>query len=91
VNVIARAATAPEIFNALSTDECDAIIDWKENVQGSTTEIIKTTDLDGYVKTVPAASLTCSANPEALGEFLTFLDSEKAKSIWKSYGYELLN
>ena len=91
VNVIARAATAPEIFNALSTDECNAIIVWKENVKGSTTEVVKTTDLDAYVKTVPAASLTCSANPEALGEFLTFLDSEKAKNIWKSYGYELLN
>jgi molybdate transport system substrate-binding protein len=91
VNVIARAATAPEIFNALATDQCNAIIIWKENVQGPTAEIVKTTDLDAYVKKVPAASLTCSQNSEALGAFLTYLDSEKAKNIWKNYGYELLN
>lgn len=40
--------------NALSVDECDAIIIWKENVPVNA-EIINTPDLNGYVKTVPAA------------------------------------
>lgn len=91
VNVIARAATAPEIFNALSVDECDAIIVWKENVTGSTTEIVKTTDLDAYVKKVPAAKLSSSKNTEALDAFMTFLDSDSAKAIWENYGYEVVN
>ncbi|KNZ43484.1 molybdate ABC transporter substrate-binding protein [Acetobacterium bakii] len=91
VNVIARAATAPEIFNALSVDECSAIIVWKENVTGSSTEIVKTSDLDAYVKTVPAAKLSSSKNTEALEAFMTFLDSDAAKNIWKTNGYEVLN
>lgn len=91
VDVIARGATAPEIFNALSVDECDAIIVWKENVTGDSAEIVNTTDLDAYVKTIPAASLKNSANPEALSAFLAFLDSDEAKTIWKNYGYEVLN
>lgn len=91
VNVIARAATAPEIFNALSVDECDAIIVWKENVTGSTTEIVKTTDLDAYVKKVPAAILSSSKNADALNAFMTFLDSDSAKTIWEKYGYEVIN
>lgn len=91
VNVIARAATAPEIFNALSVDECDAIIVWKENVTGSATEIVKTTDLDTYVKKVPAAQLSSSKNAEALDAFMTFLDSDSAKAIWENYGYEVVN
>lgn len=35
--------------NALSVDECDAIIIWKENVPVNA-EIINTPDLNGYVK-----------------------------------------
>ncbi|WKY44574.1 molybdate ABC transporter substrate-binding protein [Eubacteriaceae bacterium ES2] len=91
VNVIARAATAPEIFNALSVNECDAIIVWKENVTGSSSEIVETSDLDAYVKTVPAATLTSAENTEALTSFLTYLNSDDAKQIWQNYGYEVLN
>lgn len=91
INVVARAATAPEIFNALSVGECDAIIVWKENVTGSSGEIVETNDLDAYVKTVPAATLTSAQNKEALTEFLTFLNSDQVKQIWQNYGYEVLN
>jgi len=91
VNVIARAATVPEIVNALSVDECNAIIVWKENVTGSSTEIVNTTDLDAYVKTVPAAKLSSSKNTESLEAFMSFLDSDTAKNIWKNNGYEVLN
>lgn len=91
VNVIARTTTAPEMVNALSLDECDAIIAWKENVSGDKIEIVNTADLDQYIKTVPAASLTFSSNSDALTVFLEYLDSDKAKNIWKDYGYETLN
>jgi molybdate transport system substrate-binding protein len=88
---VARAATAPEIANALAVDECNAIINWKENVPATNAEIVNTSDLNAYVKTVPAAKLSSSKNTEALTAFMTFLDTDAAKNIWKSNGYELLN
>ena len=91
IDVIARSSTAPEIFTALSVDECDAIIVWKENVTGETAQIVETTDLDPYIKKIPAASLTFSANPQALEAFLNFLATDEATEIWESYGYEVLN
>ena len=91
IDVIARSATAPEVFNALSVDECDAIIVWKENVTGDAAEIVATDDLDGYVKTIPVGSLNFSVNNEALKAFLAFQDTEDAKMIWESYGYEVIN
>lgn len=91
VDVIARSATAPEVFNALLMDECDAIVVWKENITGDSAEIVETDDLDAYVKTIPAGSLTFSENSQALEAFLTFLDTKEAKTIWESYGYEVLN
>lgn len=90
VNVVARAATAPEIANALSVDECNAIIVWKENVPANA-EIVNTPDLNAYVKTVPAAKLSSSANTEALAAFMTYLDSDPVKTIWENNGYEVLN
>lgn len=90
VNVVARAATAPEIANALSVDECNAIIVWKENVPANA-EIVNTPDLNAYVKTVPAAKLSRSANTEALAAFMTYLDSDPVKTIWENNGYEVLN
>ncbi len=90
VNVVARAATAPEIANALSVDECNAIIIWKENVPANA-EIVNTPDLNAYVKTVPAAKLSSSTNTEALTAFMTYLDSDPVKTIWEKNGYEVLN
>ncbi|OFV69312.1 substrate-binding domain-containing protein [Acetobacterium wieringae] len=90
VNVVARAATAPEIANALSVDECNAIIIWKENVPANA-EIVNTPNLNAYVKTVPAAKLSSSANTEALAAFMTYLDSDPVKTIWEKNGYEVLN
>ncbi len=91
VNIVSRGATAPELFNALALDGCDAIIVWKENVTGSDVEIVNTTDLDNYIKTVPAASLTFCKDNDTREAFLNYLDSEEAKTIWQSYGYETLN
>lgn len=90
VNVIARTTTAPQIFTALSSDECDAIIVWKENVDEEA-EIVDTTDMQAYIKTIPAASLSYSEEEEARTAFLEFLNTDAAKDIWTSYGYEILN
>lgn len=91
VNVIARTTTAPEIATALSLNQCDAAIIWKENANVEGVEVVETTDMEKYIKTVPAASLKCSTNTETLEVFLSYLDTDLAKDIWKSYGYELLN
>lgn len=90
VNVVARTTTAPAIFTALQQDECDAAIVWKENV-GEGTKVVATPDMEPYEKTIPAASLTCSADPEALEEFLAFLNGDTAKEIWTKAGYVILN
>lgn len=91
VNILARTATAPELMNALSLGECDAIIVWKENVTGDKMEIVDTSDLDKYIKIIPAASLTSNQDADTLASFLEFLDSDTAKNIWKDFGYEVLN
>lgn len=91
VNIIARTTTAPEIATALSLGQCDTAIIWKENVNMEGVEAVETTDLDDYIKTVPAASLKCSKNAETLEAFLSYLDTNTAKGMWESYGYELLN
>lgn len=91
VNVIARTTTAPEITTALSLGQCDAAIIWKENTNAEGIEVVETTDMDQYIKIIPAASLKCSTNTEVLEAFLTYLDTDAAKSIWESYGYELIN
>lgn len=91
VNVVATTSTAPELINAILNDQSDAIIVWKENAKNPKIEVVDTKDLDSYIKTIPAASLTCSDNKESLDMFLKFLDSDSAKNIWSNYGYELLN
>ena len=89
VNIVARTITSPEIFNALTMDQCDAVVVWKENVTGDKAQIVDDTEMQHYIKTVPAASLSYSKNADALTAFLVFLDSDDARSIWIKYGYEL--
>ena len=90
VNVVSRGVTAPSIFNALNAGECDAIIVWKENVSPAM-DIVADPAMEAYVKTIPAASLSVSANPEGQKLLLDFLSSDEARYIWKKYGYVVLN
>lgn len=80
--------TAPQIATALANGEGDAGIVWKENVKSDGATIVDTTDLDPFVKTVPAARLTCSSNADAAQAFSDFLQTDTAKEIWAKYGYE---
>ena len=90
VNVVSRGVTAPSIFNALNVGECDAVIVWKENVSPAM-DIVADPAMDAYVKTIPAASLSVSTNPEGQKLFLDFLNSDEARAIWEKYGYVVLN
>ena len=88
-NVITTTTTAPQIATALAAGEGDAGIVWKENAEGvEGVTIVDTTDLDAFVKTIPAAQLTCAADQEAVAAFSEFLQTDTAWDIWAEYGYE---
>ncbi|MEG1584947.1 MAG: molybdate ABC transporter substrate-binding protein [Anaerovorax sp.] len=90
VNVVSRSTTAPTIFNALTMDECDAVIVWKENANDKV-DVIQDSGMEKYVKTIPAASLSYSEDEEARTAFLKYLGTDAAKTIWTNHGYEVLN
>jgi molybdate transport system substrate-binding protein len=85
--VITNTTTAPQIATALANEQGDAGIVWKENVTEGVS-IVDTTDMDPYVKVIPAAHLTFSEDQEAADAFLDFLLSDEAYDIWAKYGYE---
>ena len=86
---ITTTTTAPQIATALANGEGDAGIVWKENVKADGASIVETSDLDSYVKVIPAALLTSVADAAAAIEFQDYLASSEAQEIWKKYGYEL--
>ena len=90
VQIEATTATAPQMSTALAAKEADAAIVWKENCDAQDVEIVNTTDLDPYIKTIPAASLSCAADKDALEAFNQYLDLDTAKEIWVKYGYEIV-
>lgn len=89
VNLAATTTTAPQLATVVGMGEADAAIIWKENCNADGVEICDTTDMDAYVKTIPAARLNFETDSEAADVFETFLQSEEAQQIWISYGYEL--
>ena len=86
---ITTTTTAPQIATALANGEGDAGIVWKENVKTDGAVIVDTSDLDAYVKVVPAAMLTSVGDEAAAKNFDAFLQTAEAQDIWKKYGYEL--
>lgn len=91
VNIIARTSTAPEMITALSTGEADAAVLWQETAAGK--EGVESLEIDGmekYIKTIPAASLSCTESSEALAEFLKYLDSDEAHAVWEASGYVIV-
>ena len=87
---ITTTTTAPQIATALANGEGDAGIVWKENVKNDGAKIVDSKDMDKYIKTVPAALLTCVGDANAANEFMDFLETSTAQDIWKKYGYELV-
>ena len=88
VNIAATTPTAPMIATAIARGEADAAIIWKENAKVEGCEIVDTPDMVPHIKTVPAARLDTSLNPEAADEFDAFLDTPEVLGIWMKYGYE---
>ena len=86
---ISTTTTAPQIAAALANGEGDAGIVWKENVKADGATILETSDLDSYVKVVPAALLTSVGNADAAKAFQDYLQTGEAQDIWKKFGYEL--
>lgn len=88
-NAFVTTTTAPQIASALASGEGDAGIVWKENVKADGSMIVTTSDLDGYIKVIPAARLKSVGDTEAADAFDEFLQTQTAKDIWEKYGYEL--
>lgn len=89
VTLAATTTTAPQLATLIALGEADAAIIWKENCNVDGVEICDIPEMEAYIKTIPAARLTCSANPETADSFSEFLASDTAQDIWMSYGYEL--
>ena len=89
VQIEASTATAPHIGLAIAAGEADAAIIWKENCDAQGVEIVDNSGLEDYIKTIPAASLSCSADHDARQAFLDYLNSGDVQEIWLKYGYEI--
>ena len=89
VTIEATTTTAPQLATAIAQKEADVAIVWKENCKDDGVEIVDTKDLDAYIKTIPAVTLNCTQDEEALQAFYEFLDTDSAKEIWTSFGYEI--
>ena len=89
VKIEATTATAPQMSAALAAGEADAAIVWKENCDAQGVEIVDNSGLEDYIKTIPAASLSCSADHDARQAFLDYLNSGDVQEIWLKYGYEI--
>lgn len=90
IHLGATTTTAPQLATVIGLGEADAAIIWKENCQAEGVEICETTDLDPYVKVIPAARLTFSSDAPVADRFMEFLNTDTVHSIWMSYGYELI-
>ena len=91
VKIAATTTTAPQMCTAIAAGEADAAIVWKENCNIEGVEVVKTADLDKYVKTIPAAALNFTADQTAVDAFMSYLDTDAAKEIWTKHGYEQIN
>ncbi len=89
VRIEASTATAPQMATAIAAGEADAAIIWKENCDAQGVEIVDNSSLEDYIKTIPAASLSCSADHDARQAFLAYLNSGDVQEIWLKYGYEI--
>ncbi|MDE8733946.1 molybdate ABC transporter substrate-binding protein [Eubacteriales bacterium DFI.9.88] len=90
VKLAATTTTAPQMTTALSAGEADAATVWKENVKGDNVEIAEVPDMEAYIKTIPAASLSTTKDADTLKAFEAFLGTKEAKDIWTEFGYELV-
>ena len=87
-NKITTTTTAPQIATALASDQADAGIVWKENVIDGV-KTVADSEMDPYIKTIPAVELSYAQDADALAAFMDYLNGDEAHGIWTSYGYEI--
>lgn len=89
LDIVANTATAPAMTLVLESEEANAAIVWKENVKSKNLEIVEITDMNKYIKIIPAALLSCKTDEKAQEIFNKYLDKEEVKAIWMEFGYEI--
>lgn len=89
INIVANTATAPAMIIALEAGEADAALVWQENVKSDKLEIVDSEDMAPYIKIIPAALLSCTADEEAQKAFNEYLDTQEVKDIWIEFGYKI--
>lgn len=81
--------TTQKMTTVLTMKEADAAINWKENCNVDDVEVVKTPDLEPYIKNIPIVRLKFDADNTVASEFEEFLDSDEAHNIWIKYDYEI--
>lgn len=88
-NVVARTATANELFTYLSMKQADASIVWEDTVlDNDKIEVVPTQDLDKFIKTVGVVTLKSSQDAESSAKFAEFVSSDEGMAIWKQMGFK---
>jgi molybdate transport system substrate-binding protein len=90
INIIANTATAPSMVTALEAGEADVALVWQENIKSDKLQIIDSKDMEEYIKTIPAAMLSCTTDEEAQKAFNDYLDTQEVKDIWVKFGYKIV-
>ena len=91
IDIAANTTTAANAMTAMAAGQADAAILWKENAAtNSNIEILDVPEMEKYIKIVPVAELSYSANEAARVAFVEYMQSETALNIWAKHGYEVV-
>ena len=89
VNIISNNTTALQMTTALIKKEAVAAITWKEDCNVDDVEVVKTPDMEPYIKSIPIVRLKFDTDNKVAPIFYEFLDSDEVHNIWIKYGYEI--
>ena len=91
IDIAANTTTAANAMTAMAAGQADAAILWKENAEtNSAIEILDVPEMEKYIKIVPIAELSYSANEPARTAFVEYMQSQTALDIWAKHGYEVV-
>ncbi|MBR2028321.1 MAG: substrate-binding domain-containing protein [Oscillospiraceae bacterium] len=91
IDIAANTTTAANAMTAMAAGQADAAILWKENAAtNSAIEILDVPEMEKYIKIVPIAELSYSANEPARTAFVEYMQSQTALDIWAKHGYEVV-
>ena len=78
------------MVTVLEAGEADVALVWQENIKGDKLEIVDSKDMETYIKTIPAAMLSCTQDEEVQKIFNDYLDSQEVNDIWVEFGYKII-